>query len=237
MVSRSLRDQMIPIAHPILGDEEFGAIREVLDSGMLAQGARVKAFEQASAAEIGRRHGIAVANGTAALHIALLAHHIGKGAEVMVQPLTFFSTASTVVLCGAKPAFVDVNGYAYNMDPANVTRSFTRRTAAIMPVNLYGQTAEMEPIIEVAKEHNVPVVEDAAQAHGAEYHGKKAGNLGNTACFSFYATKNMTTGEGGMIVTDNDEIAEKARLLRDHGQTSKYQHVLVGYNYRMTEIA
>src|SRR5437773_11254728 len=152
---------MIPIARPILGEEELSAVKEVLAARMFAQGPTVKAFEAAFARDLGRRHGIAVANGTAALHIALLAHHIGKGAEVLVPPLTFFATASTVVLCGAKPAFVDVNGDAYNMDPANVTRSFTRRTAAIMPVHLYGQTAEMEPIIEVAKEHNVPVVEDA----------------------------------------------------------------------------
>src|SRR5436309_14767940 len=123
------------------------------------------------------------------------------------------------------------------MDPAKVTSPITRKTMAIMPVHLYGQTTDMEPIVEAAKEHSIPVIEDAAQAHGAEYHGRKAGNLGDTACFSFYATKNMTTGEGGMIVTDNDRIAEKARLLRHHGQPAKYEHVLVGFNARMTEIA
>src|SRR5216117_703374 len=228
---------MIPIARPILGEEELAAVKEVLASGMLAQGPKVQAFEAAFARDLGRKHGIAVANGTAALHIALLAHTIGNGTEVIVPPLTFFATASTVLLCGAKPAFVDVDGSLYNLDPGKVATSINRKTSAIMPVHLYGQTTEMEPILVAAKEHGIPVIEDAAQAHGAEYHGKKAGNLGDTACFSFYATKNMTTGEGGMIVTDNDEIAEKARLLRDHGQTSKYQHVLVGYNYRMTEIA
>jgi len=228
---------MIPIARPILGEEELAAVKEVLASGMLAQGPNVKAFEAAFARDLGRKHGIAVANGTAALHIALLAHTIGSGGEVIVPPLTFFATASTVLLCGAKPAFVDVDGSQYNLDPGKVATSINRKTSAIMPVHLYGQTTEMEPIVDSAKEHGIPVIEDAAQAHGAEYHGKKAGNLGDTACFSFYATKNMTTGEGGMIVTDNDEIADKARLLRDHGQASKYQHVLVGYNYRMTEIA
>jgi len=228
---------MIPIARPILGEEELAAVKEVLASGMLAQGPKVKAFEAAFARDVGRKHGIAVANGTAALHIALLAHTIGNGTEVIVPPLTFFATASTVLLCGAKPAFVDVDASLYNLDPAKVATAINRKTSAIMPVHLYGQTTEMEPIIDSAKEHGIPVIEDAAQAHGAEYRGKKAGNLGDTACFSFYATKNMTTGEGGMIVTDDDEIAEKARLLRDHGQTSKYQHVLVGYNYRMTEIA
>jgi len=228
---------MIPIARPILGNDELAAVKEVLASGMLTQGPKVTAFEDAFTKDIGRKHGIAVANGTAALHIALLAHGIVAGAEVLIPPVTFFATASSVLVCGAKPAFVDVDRNGYNMDPAKVTSPITRKTMAIMPVHLYGQTTDMEPIVEAAKEHSIPVIEDAAQAHGAEYHGRKAGNLGDTACFSFYATKNMTTGEGGMIVTDNDEIAEKARLLRDHGQVSKYQHVLVGYNYRMTEIA
>src|SRR3989475_977894 len=228
---------MIPIARPNLGEEELAAVKDVLASGMLAQGPKVKAFETAFARDVGRKHGIAVANGTAALHIALLAHHTGKGGEVIIPPLTFFATASTVLLCGARPVFVDVNSETYNMDPAKVAASMSRKTTVIMPVHLYGQTAEMDPILEIAQERSIPVIEDAAQAHGAEYHGKKAGNLGDTACFSFYATKNMTTGEGGMIVTDSNEIAEKARLLRDHGQVSKYQHALIGYNYRMAEIA
>jgi len=228
---------MIPIVRPILGDEEVAAVREVLASGMLAQGPKVKAFESAFAKDVGRKQGIAVANGTEALHIALAAHGIGAGNEVLIPPLTFFATASTVLQCGARPVFVDVTRDSYSMDPAKVAAAITRKTAAIMPVHLYGQTAEMDPVLEAARSQGLPVIEDAAQAHGAEYHGKKAGNLGDTACFSFYATKNMTTGEGGMIVTDNDEIADKARLLRDHGQASKYQHVLVGYNYRMTEIA
>src|SRR6266513_4418976 len=228
---------MIPIARPILGEEEVAAVREVLASGMLAQGPKVKAFESAFAKDVGRKHGIAVANGTEALHIALAAHGIGEGSEVLIPPLTFFATASTVLQCGAKPVFVDVVRDSYNMDPAKVGALMTRKTAAIMPVHLYGQTAEMDAILDAARSHGLPVIEDAAQAHGAEYHGKKAGNLGHTACFSFYATKNMTTGEGGMIVTDDDEIADKARLLRDHGQVAKYQHALLGYNYRMTEIA
>jgi len=228
---------MIPIARPILGEEEVAAVKDVLASGMLAQGPRVKAFEAAFARDVGRKHGVAVSNGTAALHVALLAHGIKGGQEVLIPPLTFFATASTALVCGAKPAFVDVDRNSYNMDPAKVAPAITRKTSAIMPVHLYGQTAEMEPIIAAAKDRGIPIIEDAAQAHGAEYHGKKAGNLGDTACFSFYPTKNMTTSEGGMIVTDDDRIAEKARLLRDHGQASKYEHVLVGFNYRMTEIA
>ncbi len=228
---------MIPIARPQLGEEEIAAVREVLESGQLAQGPKVEAFEKAFAAYVGRRHGIAVANGTAALHLALLSHGIKRGQEILVPPLTFFATASTVLLCGARPVFVDVERSSYNMDPTKVADAITRRTRAILPVHLYGLTAEMDPLLEAARDHDLVVIEDACQAHGAEYHGRKAGNLGDTACFSFYPTKNMTTGEGGMIVTDDDGVAERARLLRDHGQSSKYEHVLVGYNYRMTEIA
>jgi dTDP-4-amino-4,6-dideoxygalactose transaminase len=228
---------MIPIARPILGDEEVAAVREVLASAQLAQGPKVKAFEDAFAAYVGRKHGIALANGTAALHVALMAHGIKAGQDVLIPPLTFFASASTVRLVGARPVFVDVDRATYTMDPSKISAAVTRKLGAIMPVHLYGQTAEMDAIREAAEGLGVPVIEDAAQAHGAQYHGKKAGNLGDTACFSFYPTKNMTTGEGGMIVTDDDDVAAKARLLRDHGQTAKYEHALVGYNYRMTEIA
>src|SRR5437867_2835905 len=225
---------MIPIARPLLGEEELAAVREVLASGMLAQGAKVEEFEKALAKDLGRKHAIAVTSGTAALHVALLAHGIGPGQEVVIPPLTFFATASTVLQCGAKPVFVDIDRSSYNMDPAKVASVITRKTAAVMPVHLYGQTAEMDPILTAARDRGIPVIEDAAQAAGAEYHGKKAGNLGDTACFSFYATKNMTTGEGGMVVTDDDRIAEKARLLRHHGQPVEYEHGLGGLNYRVT---
>ena len=228
---------MIPIAKPLLGPEEFAAVQEVLESGRLVQGPRVEAFEKAFASYLGRKHAIAVATGTAALQVALLAHGIGKGAEVVVPPLTFFASASTVLQAGAKPVFSDVDRASYNLDPSKLPAAFSRKTAAVMPVHLYGQTADMTPILEAAREHDLLVLEDACQAHGAEYHGKKAGNLGDSACFSFYATKNMTTGEGGMVVTDRDDVAEKARLLRDHGQTAKYEHASLGYNLRMTEMA
>ncbi len=228
---------MIPIAKPLLGDEELAAVKEVLESGRLVQGPKVEAFEKAFAAYLGRRHAVAVANGTAALHLALLAHGIGKGSEVVIPPLTFFASASTVLSVGAKPVFSDVDRASYNLDPAKLPVVVTRKTAAVLPVHLYGQTADMDPILETAKDHDALVIEDACQAHGAEYHGKKAGRLGDSACFSFYATKNMTTGEGGMIVTDREDVAETARLLRDHGQAAKYEHVLVGFNLRMTEIA
>lgn len=228
---------MIPVARPLLGDEELAAIKEVLESGRLVQGPKVEAFEKAFAGYLGRRHAIAVATGTAALQVAILAHGIGKGREVIVPPLTFFASASTVLQAGAKPVFVDVDRASYNLDPAKLPAQITRKTQAIMPVHLYGQTADMDPILEVAREHDALVIEDACQAHGAQYRGKKAGHLGDSACFSFYATKNMTTGEGGMVVTDDAAVAERARLLRDHGQTSKYIHASLGYNLRMTEIA
>ena len=228
---------MIPIAKPLLGAEELAAIQEVLESGRLVQGPKVEAFEKAFAAYVGRKHAVAVANGTAALHVALLAHGVGKGAEVVMPPLTFFATASTALSVGARPVFSDVERASYNLDPHKLPAQMTRKTAAIVPVHLYGQTADMDPILEAARDHDAVIIEDAAQAHGAEYHGKKAGRLGDSACFSFYATKNMTTGEGGMIVTDRDEVAEKARLFRDHGQAAKYEHVVVGFNLRMTEIA
>src|SRR6266508_1336614 len=147
---------MIPIARPVLGEEELAAVREVLASGMLAQGPKVEAFEKAFAKDLGRKHAIAVTNGTAALQVALLAHGIGSGQEVVIPPLTFFATASTVLLCGAKPVFADVDRNSYNLDPSKAAASFTRRTAAVMPVHLYGQTAEMEPIVEAAKDRGIP---------------------------------------------------------------------------------
>ena len=228
---------MIPIAKPLLGEDEFAAVKEVLASGRLVQGPKVEAFEKAFAAYLGRTHAIAVGSGTAALQVALLAHGIGRGREVVVPPLTFFASASTVLQAGAKPVFADVDRASYNLDPSKLPEVLTRKAKAVMPVHLYGQTVDMDPVLEAAREHDLVVIEDACQAHGAEYHGKKAGHLGDSACFSFYATKNMTTGEGGMVVTDDAKVAERARLLRDHGQAHKYEHVLLGYNLRMTEIA
>src|SRR3990170_2265390 len=228
---------MIPIAKPIIGEEEKRAALEVLESGQLVQGPRVAEFEKRFAAYVGRGQGIAVHSGTAALHIALLAHKVGRGTEVVIPPITFFASASTVILCGGTATFADVDRDLYTLDPALLKDSLTKKTRAVMPVHIYGQTAEMGPINELAEDRDLVVLEDACQAHGAEYHGRKAGNLGDTACFSFYPTKNMTTGEGGMIVTDDPRVAEACRLLRDHGQAAKYEHVRVGYNLRMTEIA
>ncbi len=228
---------MIPIARPNIGEEEKRAVLEVLESGQFAQGAKVAEFEKRFAEYVGRGYGIAVNSGTSALHIALLAHGIGRGDEVVVPALTFFASASTVLLCGGTPTFADVDRDLYNMDAAHLKAQVTKKTRAVMPVDLYGQTAEMDAINDVAEARDLLVLEDACQAHGAEYHGRKSGNLGDTACFSFYPTKNMTTTEGGMVLTDDPKIAEACRLLRDHGQRAKYDHILVGYNYRMTELA
>ena len=228
--------RMIPVARPNLGEEESKAVLDVLQSGMLAQGPRVKAFEEAFAAYVGRKHAVAVCNGTAALQVALLGHGIGRGDEVVVPPLTFFASAATVLQCGARVRFADIEEDTYNLDPEKARVAISKKTKMVMPVHLFGQTATMDPLNELAAEHDLIVLEDACQAHGAEYRGRRAGALGHTACFSFYPTKNMTTTEGGMIVTDDEDVARKCRMLRDQGQSAKYMHDLVGFNLRMTEV-
>ena len=227
---------MIPISRPLIGDEEIRAVSEVLRSGMLAQGKRVAEFESRFASYIGASHGVAVSNGTAALHIALLAAGLGPDDEVVTTPLSFFATASTILLVGARPVFVDVDLETYDLDPGEVEAAISDKTKMILPVHLFGHPADMDPIMKIAEERGLLVLEDAAQAHGAEYRGKKVGSIGHMAAFSFYPTKNMTTAEGGIITTNDSELAEKARLIRDHGQKAKYVHVLLGFNYRMTDL-
>ncbi len=228
---------MIPIARPALGDDEVEAVREVLLSGQLTQGPKVGEFEERFAREVNRRHAVAVSSGTAALYIALSACEVSAGDEVILPPVTFFASASMPVACGAEPRFADVELGTYTLDPEEVRRSVGDRTKVVMPVDIYGQVATMAPLLELAEEHGVRVIEDACQAHGATYRGRPAGSFGDASCFSFYATKNMTTGEGGMVVTDDEEIAEVCRVLRDQGQSGKYEHVRIGYNFRMTEMA
>lgn len=237
---------MIPIAKPLLGDEEKRAVLEVLDSGMLAQGEKVKTFEAAFAEYIGVKHAIATSNGTTALHAALLAHGIGPGDEVITTPFSFIATANAIRMCGATPVFVDIDEKTFNLSPDLIEPAITPKTKAILPVHLYGQCCGMDKIMQLAEKHKLIVIEDACQAHGAEYSGtdgisheykrKKAGSFG-TGCFSFYPTKNMTTGEGGMITTNDDVVAAQARKIIDHGSSKKYHHDLLGYNYRMTDIA
>jgi len=227
---------MIRIAQPLLGEEEERAVLAVLRSGQLAQGPLVRRFEEAFARYIGVREAVAVSSGTAALHVALLAHGVGPGDEVVTSPFTFVATANAVLATGARPIFADVSEDDFNLDPARAGESISERTRALLPVHLYGQSADMEALPELARRHGLALIEDACQAPGASFGRRKVGSFG-TGCFSFYATKNMTTGEGGMITTDDPELAARARLLRDHGQRRRYVSEALGYNLRMTEVA
>jgi dTDP-4-amino-4,6-dideoxygalactose transaminase len=222
---------------PQIGKEEERAVLEVLRSGFMAQGPRVREFEERFSAYIGTEHGIATNSGTSALHTALLACGIGPGDKVVTTPFTFIASANSILYCGAKPVFADIDERTFNIDPEDVKERITPKTKALLIVHLYGQPCHMDPIIEICEDHNLRLIEDACQAHGAEYKGQKVGSFGDAACFSFYPTKNMTTGEGGMIATNNDDIAKKARLIREHGSKTRYHHETLGYNYRMTDIA
>jgi dTDP-4-amino-4,6-dideoxygalactose transaminase len=227
---------MIEMANPSLGDEEIQAVTEVLRSGVLAQGPKVADFESAFAAYIGAKHAIAVNNGTAALHAALLAAGVGAGDEVITTPFSFIATANAILFCNAKPVFVDIDDMTFNINPSLLREAISRRTKAVVIVHLYGQPCDMQEIVQICDEHNLTLVEDACQAHGAEYRGRKVGSFG-TGCFSFYATKNITTGEGGIITTNSSDVAQKARMIRSHGQKERYLHQTLGYNYRMTDIS
>ena len=227
---------MIPIARPLLGKEEIDAVTEVLSSGMIAQGPKVEEFELAFSEYTGCEYAAAVNSGTAALHIALLAHDIGKEDEVITSPFTFIATANSILYTGAKPVFADIEPDTYNIDPEKIKEKINSKTKAIMPVHLYGQSADMKAIMEIAEGHKLVVIEDACQAHGAECLGKKAGSFG-TGAFSFYPTKNMTTSEGGIITTSDREIAEKSKMIRAHGSRVRYLHEMLGFNLRMTDIA
>jgi dTDP-4-amino-4,6-dideoxygalactose transaminase len=219
----------------MIGDEEKQGVLEVLDSGMLAQGPKVAALEEAFAEYCGVEHAIATSSGTTALHVALLANGIGKGDEVITSPFTFISSANSILFTGAKPVFVDIDPVTFNLDPDLVEAAITPRTKAIMPVHLFGLPADMDPIRTLAEEHDLAVIEDACQAHGAEYKGKRVGGFG-VGCFSFYPTKNMTTGEGGMITSDDEAVAEECRVIRQHGMRRRYYHDELGYNFRMTDV-
>ncbi len=213
------------------------AIARVLESSQFVLGDEVSAFEKEFANYSGGHFGIAVNSGTSALHLALLAAGIGKNDEVITVPFTFVATVAAICYTGAKPVFVDIEPRSYTMDVNQIESSITERTKAILPVHLYGQPADMEPISKIAQQHSLAVIEDAAQAHGAEYKGHKVGSIGDMGCFSFYPGKNLGAyGEGGMVVTNNAEYARIIRMLRDWGQEEKYHHVLKGYNYRMEGI-
>jgi dTDP-4-amino-4,6-dideoxygalactose transaminase len=226
---------MISIAKPLIGSEEKQAVLEVLDSGVLAQGPRVAAFEQAFAEMCGVKHAIATSSGTTALHTALLAHGIGEGDEVITTPFTFIASANSILYTGAKPVFVDVRPDTFNIDPALIEAAVTERTKAIMPVHLFGLSCDMDAILAIAKEHNLVIIEDACQSHGATYKGKRLGSFG-TGAFSLYPTKNMTSAEGGMITTDDDALDAECRIIRQHGMRRRYYHDDLGFNFRMTDV-
>jgi dTDP-4-amino-4,6-dideoxygalactose transaminase len=214
--------------------EIHAAVSRVLESSQFVLGEEVAAFEQDFARHCGTAECIAVNSGTSALHLALLAAGIGPGDEVITVPFTFVASVAAILYTGARPVLIDIDPHSFNMNAVAVDAAITPRTKAIMPVHLYGQTADMDPVLDVARRQGLAVIEDAAQAHGAKYKGRPAGNLGDIGCFSFYPTKNLGAyGEGGAITTSNPAYAQKIRMLRDWGQDRKYHHVLRGFNYRM----
>jgi dTDP-4-amino-4,6-dideoxygalactose transaminase len=226
---------MIYMAKPQIGDEEKQAVMEVLDSGMIAQGPRVKEFEEAFAEMCGVKHAIATTSGTTALHVALLAHEIGPGDEVITSAFTFIASANSILFTGARPVFVDIDPRTFNLNVDLIEAAITPKTKAIMPVHLYGLTCDMDPIMNLAEKHGLAVIEDACQSHGAGYKNNKAGSFG-TGTFSLYPTKNITSGEGGMITTSDPVIDEKCRVIRQHGMRRRYYHDELGYNFRMTDV-
>jgi dTDP-4-amino-4,6-dideoxygalactose transaminase len=228
---------MIPAALPIIGDAEREAVDRVLRAGMLAQGPEVAAFEsEFSEQVVNDHHCIAVNSGTSALHLSLLAAGIGPGDEVIVPSFTFAATANSVAMTGATPVFADVEADYFSLDPEAVKAAITPRTAAVMPVHLYGHPAAVDRIQNICQEHGLLMLEDAAQAHAAALHGRPVGTWGNAGSFSFYPTKNMTSGEGGMVVTSDTNLAQRVRLLRNQGQERRYENEIVGLNNRMTDL-
>ena len=226
---------MIPISKPYIGEEEKKLVMEVLDSGMLAQGPKVAALEKRFAELSDVKHAIATSSGTTALHIALLAHGIGPGDEVITTPFTFIASANSIIYTGAKPVFVDVEEDTFNINPELIEAAVTPRTKAILPVHLYGYICDMDALQKIADKYNLVIIEDACQAVGATFRGRKAGSFG-TGTFSLYATKNIMSGEGGMITTNDDHIAEQCKLIRSHGMKVRYYHDMLGYNFRMSDL-
>ncbi|MBL7118719.1 DegT/DnrJ/EryC1/StrS family aminotransferase [Candidatus Bathyarchaeota archaeon] len=231
-----MRKRRVPLARPKIDLRVLERIEEILESGQLVQGTMVKEFEKRFSEFNGVRASIAVNSGTAALQVALAALGLKPGEEVITTPFTFIATSNSVISLGGIPIFVDVNPKTYNLDPEKLEVAITNKTRGIIPVHLFGLPCEMDRIMEIARKHDLFVLEDAAQAIGAKYREKMVGRFGNAATYSFYATKNITTGEGGMIVTNDPEVEERARQIRDQGQDGKYNHVLLGFNSRMTEI-
>ena len=228
--------KFIPISKPFISKEEIKAVEKVLRSGFLVAGERVRRFEKEFAKYLGVKYAVATSNGTTALHTALWVLGIGKGDEVITTPFSFIASSNCILYVGAKPVFVDIDERTFNINPDLIEEKITERTKALLIVHLFGQPCDMKPIMKICKKHKLLLIEDCAQAHGAEYKGKKVGTFGDVACFSFYATKNLVTGEGGMIVTNKKKTAELARMIVDQGQRKKYDHAVLGHNFRMTEV-
>lgn len=225
----------IPISKPLISDLEKQAVLAVLESGLLVQGQRVQMLETKFANLCRVKHAIATSSGTTALHVALLAHKIGPGDEVITTPFTFIASVNAILFTGAKPVLVDIDPVTYNLTPENVRKAITKRTKAIMPVHLYGHPCDMEALQSIASQHRLTIIEDACQAVGASVAGKMAGSFG-TGAFSLYATKNIMSAEGGMIITNDDSVADACRLLRNHGMRQRYYYETMGYNFRLSEI-
>ncbi len=225
----------IPVAQPFIDHEETSEVINVLNSGMLAMGSKVEEFEKNFSHYLNLNHSVAVSNGTVALWLSLKAMGVKEGDEVITTPFSFIATANSILFCGAKPVFADIDPKTYNIDPSSVQEKITSRTKAVMGVHLFGQPFDLKTITEICEDHDLPLIEDAAQAHGAEFNGRKVGTTG-IGCFSFYPTKNMTTGEGGMITLNDENLDYSLRLLRNHGDEGKYNHTMIGYNSRMTDL-
>ena len=226
---------MIPISSVELGPEVEAEVLKVLRSGMVAQGPVVAEFERRFAELTGVRHAVAVNNGTTALVASLQVLGLEPGDEVVTSPFTFVATLNAILEAGATATFADIRTEDFNLDPGPVAAAVTDRTRVLMPVHLYGQTADVDPLLDVARRHDLALVEDSAQSHGATYGGRAAGSFG-LGCFSFYGTKNLTTGEGGIITTDDDTLADRLRVLRNQGMRARYQYEVAGHNYRLTDL-
>ena len=226
---------MIPISKPFIGEEEKKAVLEVMDSGIIVQGPKTEKLERKFADLCGTQYAVATSSGTTALHLAMLAHNIGPGDEVITTPFSFIATANSILYAGADPVFVDIDECSFNIDANLIEENINKKTKAILPVHLYGQMCDMDKIQYLAKKYNLVIIEDACQAVGATYRGRPSGSFG-TGVFSLYATKNIAAGEGGIITTNDRQIAEKCRMLRNHGMKIRYHHDFLGYNFRITDI-